>query len=122
MYFSILSQIIRVDDDILSFRQFIAKQMNQSEDSNNSTSEDPLPPSLIIRAASKDVVPRELPNRFFCVPSPDGGGSKTETNDDQTNEAVINKNATTKKDSDSMSAVSMGTTSSDTVHYYLYMI
>ena len=74
--FSLLSQIIRVGNDVTEFRRSIANVINQqkhldTKENDESNSEDPLCPLTPIKIPSKDVTPKELPDRYFVVPSPD---------------------------------------------------
>ena len=76
--FSLLSQIIRVGNDVTEFRRSIANVINQQKhldtkeyNDDSSNSEDPLCPLTPIKIPSKDVTPKELPDRYFVVPSPD---------------------------------------------------
>lgn len=78
--YSILSQIVRVGKEVLDFRKSIAEIMNrnkkleQKENSHHhidTIAEDPLFPLTPIKTPSKDVTPKELPDRYFMVPSPD---------------------------------------------------
>jgi hypothetical protein len=129
---SILNQIIRVSDEVVDFRRSIATKNGSlsgadfSEDLER-TPDDPMPPlASSIWASSKDVTPRELPDRFFSVPSPQPPRDKTNSTKADNNVKPVTTTSSTKplkntqedNMSDNMSGVSMATsslTSEDTV-------
>ena len=84
-YCSILSQIIQVGNEVTEFRRSIADIMIQQNhldctkdkvDKVDLNSEDSLFPLIPLKIASKDVTPKELPGRYFMVPSPDPSKTK----------------------------------------------
>lgn len=126
---SILSQILRVNDDVLDFRQSIATLFEQSCDQDNNVSsdvvtpEDPLHPSIAIRTSARDVSPKELRRSpaafFFANPSPDDllvrniSAENKPKNDQVTcNGTKSNNELPTVAQCDNLSAISMGVSSS----------
>ena len=117
-----MSQILRVNDDVLDFRQSIATLFEQSCDQENNistdqvvTPEDPLHPSIAIRTSAKDVSPKELrrsPATFFFTP-PDNDETPEKPKSDQiTGNERSSKSNETVAQCDNLSAISMGVSSS----------
>lgn len=125
-FFSILSQILRVNDDVLDFRQFIATLFEQSCDQDNNVSsdvvtpEDPLHPSIAIRTSARDVSPKELrrsPAAFFFAPENMLVQTSSENkpkNDQITGNGTKSSSSElpTVAQCDNLSAISMGVSSS----------
>jgi len=123
---SILSQILRVNDDVLDFRQFIATLFEQSCDQDNNVSsdvvtpEDPLHPSIAIRTSARDVSPKELrrsPAAFFFAPENMLVQTSSENkpkNDQITGNGTKSSSSElpTVAQCDNLSAISMGVSSS----------
>ena len=139
--FSILSQILRVNDDVLDFRQSIATLFEQSCDQDNNVSsdvvtpEDPLHPSIAIRTSARDVSPKELRRSpaafFFANPSPDDMlvrniSAEIKPKNDQItcNGTKSNSELPTVAQCDNLSAISMGvsSSSSESVILLLFII
>ena len=139
--FSILSQILRVNDDVLDFRQSIATLFEQSCDQDNNVSsdvvtpEDPLHPSIAIRTSARDVAPKELRRSpaafFFANPSPDDMlvrniSAEIKPKNDQItcNGTKSNSELPTVAQCDNLSAISMGvsSSSSESVILLLFII
>ena len=114
---------------MLDFRQSISKLFEQTCDQDNNvtsdltSSEDPLHPTVGLRAASKDVQPQKLqvPNPFF------NGATPTVSENKPQNDQVITCNGSTKNEEtnaagncDNLSAVSMGLSSSSSESVILH--
>ena len=146
-FFSLLSQIIRVKDDLLKWRADLAKCNIEAELRLDIPPEDPRPPQKMYALPSKDAIPTEIKLGFTYNP-PTSSTSPTEISsknrsDTHVKEVSINghkspektgrnssplpssRNDLTKnfeknangngsitKESDNMSAVSIGTSSS----------
>ena len=109
-YLSLLSSIIRVNEEILDFREFISK-FSTAEEKDEISSEDPLLPSVSLRISKKDVVPEELPGRFFCIPEPEQVKNHPEKEKGQKVKEKPKKNQIDHKENDNLSGVSMGSSS-----------
>ena len=125
LFCSILSQILRVNDDVLDFRQSIAKLFEQSCDQDNNVSsdqvvhtpEDPLHPSIAIRTSARDVSPKELRRSpaAFIFTTPDNNESlEQQPKNDQINgtNCKSTNELQTVAQCDNLSAISMGVSSS----------
>jgi len=146
---SLLSQVIRVKEDLLNWRAHLASCNIAEELRLDIAPEDPRPPQKIFALPSKDAVPTEMPDLAFTYPGPSPSSptisSKIATHDTValvdhdgdlnidrksaasavekfvkssrdhagalTTAALTKNNANKVKESDNMSAVSIGTSS-----------
>lgn len=126
-FFSILSQVVRVSDDVINFRRWVASSTTtprsltetpssisvrpqlttstpisgKTNNDDQTLSEDPRLPSHITPTPSRDVLPRELPLKVFSGKNATEVGSCVE---------IISVSAGS-KDNDNMSGVSTATSS-----------
>ena len=105
-----MSQIISINQEILSFRHYIATYQPHNADLENNeiAAEDPLLPSTSFRIAGKDTLPRELPTHHEAVEDSEAKENKKEAEDDS---EIKTKSNNANEKSDNLSAVSMGTSS-----------
>ena len=146
-FFSLLSQIIRVKDDLLKWRADLAKCNIEAELRLDIPPEDPRPPQKMYALPSKDAIPTEIKLGFTYNP-PTSSTSPTEISSKNRSDTVkevsinghkspektgrnssplsssrndltknfeknnANGNGSITKESDNMSAISIGTSSS----------